>query len=80
VRDPSRTREGNTVRADDHQDQETAELERIRRELAASKALAHPGPALAVITDSLEAVTVALSRRPEYVPPANPEVRFQWLS
>jgi hypothetical protein len=68
------------VRADDHQDQETDELERQRRELAASKALAHPGPALAVITDSLESVTAALSKRPGYVPPANPEVRFRWLS
>jgi hypothetical protein len=68
------------VRADDHQDQETAELERQRRELAATRALAAPGLALTVIEDSLESVTAALSRRPGYVPPADPEVRFQWLS
>jgi hypothetical protein len=68
------------VRADDHHDHDTADLEHMRRELAATKALGRPGPALTVITSNLDAVTAALARRPDYVPPANPEVRFQWLS
>ena len=68
------------MRADDHEDQETAELERQRRELAATKVCAQPGFALTMITDSLEGVTAALARRPGYVPPADPEVRFQWLA
>jgi hypothetical protein len=68
------------VRADDHQDQGTAGLERMRRELAAGKALGCPGPALVMIMGSVEAVTSALARGLEYVRPADPEVGFQWLS
>jgi hypothetical protein len=72
-------REGNHVRVDDHQDQETVDLERMRRELAASKALARPGPAHTVIADTLEAITTELARRPGSVRLADPEVRFRWM-
>jgi phosphoglycerate-specific signal transduction histidine kinase len=69
----------NVTRSDDHRDQATADLERMRWELAATRAFARPGSALTVITHNLDEITTALASRPGYVPPADPDGGFRWL-
>lgn len=71
------------MRADDHRDQATDDLERMQRELTASQDLPAPGSQVrAVIASNLGAVTAELNRRTasERDRRMDAEMRFRWLS